>query len=250
MAGSKILICDDEVAVVEILETRLKSLGYEVCKAYDGEEALAKLKSEKPNLIITDVLMPKLTGYEFMKKIRADKDTKDIPTIVVSAKNSMRDFFAAVNNVHFMSKPYDPKVLMDTIEKLLAAGGGVQSKNVILGGVEEQLIAKVKELLTSFGLNVFKALNEDDAYNLAKTLRPKFILLQFWEDLSVMDPAKLAVRLSQDSKLAVLPFYVFCKGSVALDAMKTFKGDRMIGYSQSSDLLKKLEELFKENVTA
>lgn len=253
MANTKILVCDDESAVVDVIVTRLKALGYEACTASDGEEAFLKIKAEKPSIIITDVLMPKQTGYELLKKIRSDNETKNIPAIVMSAKGSMRDFFAGISNVNFIPKPYDANVLIETIEKLLSGGIGAQnvSKNVVLVGVEEQVLAKVQECLLTFGLHIFRALHEEDALSMVRSLRPKFILCQFWEDVNILDPVKLVGMLSKDAKLSAIPFYVFCKqGSLALDAMKNFKGDRLIAFSQNSDLLKKLEELFKEKAPA
>ncbi len=119
MPIKKILIVDDEPAIVDILSARLKAAGFEICTAADGLEAVAKVKSEKPNLIIMDVLMPKMTGFEAMKKIRENPESRGIPAIVISARGSMKDYFNDITGVEFLPKPYEPKDLVHRIELLL-----------------------------------------------------------------------------------------------------------------------------------
>ena len=80
---------------------------------------MAKVKSEKPNLIIMDVLMPKMTGFEAMKKIRENPESRGIPAIVISARGSMKDYFNDITGVEFLPKPYEPKDLVHRIELLL-----------------------------------------------------------------------------------------------------------------------------------
>ena len=108
MSLKKILIVDDEPAIIEILSSRLKATGYEICTARDGVEAIAKVKSEKPDLIIMDVLMPRMTGFEAMKKIRDMPEGHGVPALVISAKGSMRDYFSDITGVEFIPKPYEP----------------------------------------------------------------------------------------------------------------------------------------------
>jgi CheY-like chemotaxis protein len=252
MASKKILIVDDEPPIIEILSSRLRATGYEVCSAADGVEAVEKVKSEKPNLIIMDVLMPRMTGFEAMKKIRDMPESRGIPALVISARGSMRDYFADITGVEFIPKPYDPKELVARIEILLGNAGAAQggSKRVILVGVEDFLIAKIRTLLSSLGYQILTALNEEDAFNLAKNLRPNFILCQFWEEESVLDAKKLHGKLAEHAALVHLPLYVYSKEALSLDAMKTFKGDRLITYNDSSDLLKKLGLLIGKMVVA
>ena len=252
MAAKKILIVDDEPAIVEILSARLTAAGYAVCTASDGVEALEKVKSEKPNLIIMDVLMPRMTGFEAMQKIRLDPETRKIPALVISAKGSMRDYFADVTGVEFIPKPYDPKDLVNRIEILTGDTGASQSglKTAILIGVEDFLIGKIRTFLSSLNCQVLTALNEEDALNLAKNLHPSFILCQFWEEETVLDAKKLSGKLAEHATLVHVPMYVYCKEALSLDAMKTFKGDRLITYNDSADLLKKLGILLEKIISS
>lgn len=242
MSLKKILIADDEPAIVEILSARLRSLGYDVCSARDGVEAVEKVKSEKPNLIIMDVLMPRMTGFEAMRKIRDDRETRGIPALVISARGSMRDYFSDITGVEFIPKPYDPKDLVARVEALLGNQTPRETgpRRVILVGVEDFLVAKIRTLLSSLNCQVLTALNEEDAFSLAKNLHPSFILCQYWEEESILDPKKLSGKLAEHAALVHVPLYVYCKEALSLDAMKTFKGDRLVSYSDSTDLLKKL----------
>lgn len=83
--GKKILIVDDDLTLREMYEERLKFDGYVVIGASDGEEAIAKTQSEMPDLILLDVMMPKLNGIDVMKKLRGDEKTKNIPIIILTA---------------------------------------------------------------------------------------------------------------------------------------------------------------------
>ena len=124
MLEKKILVVDDEPDIIEILSIRLRTAGFEVSSAKNGEEAVAKAKSEKPLVIIMDVMMPVMSGFEALQKIRQDPGTKNIPVIVLSSKGGMKDFFADMHGVEFMQKPFDFEVLMSRIEALV---GGVQA---------------------------------------------------------------------------------------------------------------------------
>ncbi|HIE08638.1 MAG TPA: response regulator, partial [Armatimonadetes bacterium] len=77
--GKKILVVDDEKHIVRLVQVNLERAGYEVITAYDGDEALKKVKEERPDLIVLDVMMPKMDGFEVMKHLKADPTTRDIP---------------------------------------------------------------------------------------------------------------------------------------------------------------------------
>ena len=127
MASKKILIVDDEPAMIEVLETRLTGFGYQTCSARDGVEALEKVKREKPDLIIMDVMMPRMTGFEALKKIRDNPESHKIPALVVS-DGRMKDYFTNITGVEFISKPYDVKELVNRIEILIGGKGASREK--------------------------------------------------------------------------------------------------------------------------
>lgn len=82
--SKKILIVDDEKNVIEILTKKLAAEGFEVSAAYDGEDALVKADSLKPDLILLDIIMPKLDGISVLKKLKESEDLKNIPIIILS----------------------------------------------------------------------------------------------------------------------------------------------------------------------
>src|SRR5262249_19858455 len=86
MAKGKILVVDDEIYIVHILDFSLGMEGYDVITALDGEQAVEKARAEKPDLIVLDIMMPKLDGYETCKILKGEKETRDIPVILLSAK--------------------------------------------------------------------------------------------------------------------------------------------------------------------
>lgn len=243
MSEKKILLVDDESAFVHVFETRLKAAGFAVCSASDGEDALRKIKTEKPDLIVMDILMPKISGYAAAQKIRDNIETKRIPLIMTSGKAGMKEFCEGLSDVEFLAKPFEAETLIDRIEHHLKIHRERASrpKIVVLAGVEDLLVKKIRDLLESLRYKVRIALNEEDAFRAARADRPHFILCQFWEDSHILDPQKLAALISRDAVLMEVPLFVFCKESLSLDAAKSFKDDRLIVYRETSDLLRKME---------
>jgi len=249
MASKKILVVDDDPDIVTVLAQRLTSSGYEVCTALDGEDAIAKTKSEKPALIVLDVLMPKLTGYEVLETIRKEDELRKIPVIIISAKGSMRDFFTDLPNVEFVPKPYDPRALLSKVERLLWESekqNADGSKRIVLLGVQESLTNKIQMSISALGLQAFLALNEEDAFQLAQQLNPGNILCQFWEDENILSARKLKKKLDSHPLLKEVPFYVYCEERIAVEALKVFADGRVIVYREKEELLNKVGELFKE----
>jgi two-component system alkaline phosphatase synthesis response regulator PhoP len=127
MSKGKILVVDDEVYIVHILDFSLGMEGYEVVTALDGEEALAKVKSEGPDLIVLDIMMPKLDGYETCRILKSDPDAKHIPVILLSAKvllsakgrNVDQQMGFQVGADDYITKPFSPRKLVERIKLIL-----------------------------------------------------------------------------------------------------------------------------------
>src|SRR3990167_5303752 len=86
MEESKIiLLVDDDLTLREMYEERLKAEGFNIIQATNGEEALQKAKESKPNVILLDIMMPKVNGFDVLKELKADDDLKDIPVIILTA---------------------------------------------------------------------------------------------------------------------------------------------------------------------
>lgn len=85
MEGKVILLVDDDLTLREMYEERLKAEGYEIIQATNGEEALQKAKESKPNIILLDIMMPKINGFDVLKQLKADAEMKDTPVIILTA---------------------------------------------------------------------------------------------------------------------------------------------------------------------
>ena len=121
MAKGRILVVDDEIYIVHILDFSLGMEGYEVITALDGEQALEKARSEKPDLIVLDIMMPKLDGYETCKLLKAEDGTKNIPVILLSAKgrNVDQKIGFEVGADDYITKPFSPRKLVERINAIL-----------------------------------------------------------------------------------------------------------------------------------
>ena len=121
MSKGKILVVDDEIYIVHILDFSLGMEGYEVVTALDGEQALEKVKTEKPDLIVLDIMMPKLDGYEVCKHIKSNAGTQHIPVILLSAKgrNVDQKLGFDVGADDYITKPFSPRKLVERINQLL-----------------------------------------------------------------------------------------------------------------------------------
>jgi two-component system, cell cycle response regulator len=121
MSKAKILVVDDIKQNVKLLRVILTTSDYDVVEAYDGEEALEKVKTENPDLILLDIMMPKLTGYEVCHKLRKDETTKNIPIIMITALHEMDDRIQGieVGADDFISKPFNKSELLARVRSLL-----------------------------------------------------------------------------------------------------------------------------------
>lgn len=128
MAKGRILVVDDEIYIVHILDFSLGMEGYEVITALDGELALEKARTEKPDLIVLDIMMPKLDGYETCKRLKADPITKDMPVILLSAKGRNVDQKVGfeVGADDYITKPFSPRKLVERINAILGHGTSQQ----------------------------------------------------------------------------------------------------------------------------
>lgn len=119
--SSKILIVDDNETNVELICMHLKPFNYEILKAYDGDEALSTVEKDPPDLILLDLMMPKISGYEVCQKIKSNPKTTLIPIIVISALRELEDKIKAMElgADDFLIKPFNKLELITRIKSLL-----------------------------------------------------------------------------------------------------------------------------------
>ena len=118
---SKVLIVDDNEQNVELLEAYLADVGYQVAKAYDGDEALEAVAKDPPDLILLDIMMPRVSGFEVCRKLKADEATRPIPIVMVTALNELQDIEKGVDagTDDFLTKPVNKLELLARVKSLL-----------------------------------------------------------------------------------------------------------------------------------
>ncbi len=118
----RILIVEDEPEAVELLEFNLKQAGYAVTAAADGAEALKKIRATPPDLVLLDVMLPEMDGFEICKVVRLEAATAKIPIIMLTAKASELDRVLGLElgADDYLTKPYSPRELLLRVKKILA----------------------------------------------------------------------------------------------------------------------------------
>jgi DNA-binding response OmpR family regulator len=119
----RILCIEDEPEMIDLIRLILSRKGFEVLGASGGEDGIYKVRREKPDLVLLDLMMPFVDGWEVYQQMKADEATKDIPVIVVTAKAQSIDkvlglHIAKVDD--YIAKPFSPKDLISSVERVLA----------------------------------------------------------------------------------------------------------------------------------
>ncbi len=117
----KILLADDEEDVKIVLKMYLETKDFEVVTAYDGLDAIDQARREKPDVILLDIMMPVLDGFEVCRRLKADPDTQNIPVIMVSAASHAESVQKGikVGAADYIVKPFDPEALEKLINKVI-----------------------------------------------------------------------------------------------------------------------------------
>ncbi len=173
--NKKILIVDDEKAIVDILNHNLRKDGYSTLQAYDGEEALNVFKKEKPDLVLLDVMLPKMDGFSVCKTIR---QTDNTPIIMVTAKEDVVDKVIGLElgADDYITKPFSVREVMARIKANLRKWDGIETNKK-----DAENTDGTKNSMLEFGplvLDTYKYETKVDGKNVDLTLR-EFELLKF-----------------------------------------------------------------------
>lgn len=118
----RVLAVDDEPSIVRLVTAALTTRGYEVIPAYDGQDALDKVALEKPDLIVLDIMMPRMDGREAARRLAKDPKTAKIPIVFLSAigdLDSQLDTLEELKDVEYLTKPFDVRELGDYVDAML-----------------------------------------------------------------------------------------------------------------------------------
>src|SRR5688500_17646401 len=142
MAGELVLVIDDSPTITKVVQLVLTKAGYQVQTAADGEQGLASVRSQRPDLILLDFVMPRMNGYQFCRELTADAKLRDIPVVLMSAKGDQvgERFVKVMGIVDYITKPFSPEaitaVVQHTINKYARRRADDHS-GVIIAGSDE-----------------------------------------------------------------------------------------------------------------
>jgi two-component system alkaline phosphatase synthesis response regulator PhoP len=194
MSQKKILIVDDESDILDLLEYNLEKEGYEVIKAMDGEEAIKRAEKEKPDLILLDIMMPKLDGIETCRRIREIPDLQQVYVVFLTARSEeyseLAGFEAGADD--YIPKPIKPRVLMSRIRAIMRRDpqsredNGNRLKIHDLEIIQDEYIVRRGEEVFSLPRKEFELLHFM-ASKPGKVFRREKLLEKIWGDVYVVD---------------------------------------------------------------
>ena len=122
----RILAVDDEPNIVRLIQVNLERHGYQVETANNGAQALAKIKANRPDLLVSDVMMPEMDGFELLANVRRDPALMDLPVIMLTAKAQDKDVLAGYTGGAdmYLTKPFNPQELLSFVKRILSSSDG------------------------------------------------------------------------------------------------------------------------------
>lgn len=195
-----ILVCDDEKDIVSALEIYLKTEGYEVFKAYNGQEALEIIKKNEIHLVLMDIMMPVCDGVTATAKLR---ENSNVPVIFLSAKGEDTDKILGLNvgADDYVTKPFNPVEVLarvrSQLRRYMQLGGNVKKENLVIGNIElcdaskEVFVDGEAVTLTPLEFDILKLLMQ----NAGKVLSPKEIYRTVWNEEPIGNESTVAVHI-------------------------------------------------------
>jgi PAS domain S-box-containing protein len=197
-----ILIADDEPSMCLLLRQELEAAGFDVREAHDGAEALAAIRAERPNLVILDVLMPGLSGFDVAAVLRSDPRTYDIPIVILSViQDRAQGMRLGVD--HYFTKPVDTAVLVREVGLLLAEGQS--RKKVLVVDEDSQTLRMLSSALEARGYAVTSALGAEEGIAKATVERPDLVMVRSL----VCERHDLVKTLRLDKQMEAISFLLF-----------------------------------------
>ncbi len=119
--SKKIVLAEDEPQIARLIEFKLKKEGYSVTRKENGEEAIKAIKEDKPDLILLDIMMPVMGGYEVLRRLKEDEDLKSVPVIMLTARAQEKDVVKgiAMGAEDYITKPFHPAELLARVKRIL-----------------------------------------------------------------------------------------------------------------------------------
>jgi two-component system alkaline phosphatase synthesis response regulator PhoP/two-component system response regulator VicR len=131
----RVLVVDDEVNIVRLIQVNLERHGYQVTTANNGVQALEKIREDRPDLLVSDVMMPEMDGFELLANVRRDPSLSDLPVIMLTAKAQDRDVMEGYTRGAdmYLTKPFNPAELLNFAKRILSSQSEYGEKVYELG---------------------------------------------------------------------------------------------------------------------
>jgi PAS domain S-box-containing protein len=205
ISGKTILAVDDDPNIREFLRQELEAAGYRVNEASDGIEAINMIKTQRPDLIILDIMMPKMSGFDVAAVIKNDPATMDIPIIVLSiVEDKERGYRIGIDR--YLTKPVNTDELLREIEILISKG--VSKKKVLVVDEDETTVKTISESLAAKGYNVVSVCNGSECIDKAKAEKPDMIIM----DAVILERNDIVKTLRFEKGLEKVLFILMGKG--------------------------------------
>lgn len=200
-----VLICDDDPSTVTLLQTLLEQQNYRVLTVASGQEAVEQATASQPDVILLDLLMPRMNGWETMAALKQRLDTKDIPIIISSFLSPEKSAFPATGFVDWMVKPLDEASLFRSLKQVVASSH--QRVRVLIVEDDSDLAQVLITLFKHHEIEVYHAQTGREAIRLSQQVNPDLLILDLI--LPDRDGFEVVEWLSQHNCLHSLPLVVY-----------------------------------------
>ncbi len=173
-SGTKVIICDDEPEVREVLQAMLEERGYRVLAVESGEELVRAAKRFKPDVILLDLFMPGMNGFETLANLKSDEETAGIPVIIVSVLGH-EEADSPFDLAGWVDKPLDERSLVETLEHALGLAG--RKPRIMIVEDDQDLARVIKESFERHGIKTLHAQSGAEAIELSRELAPDLLIL-------------------------------------------------------------------------
>ncbi len=246
----KLLVVDDEPSITSMLKRYLESLKYAVVTANDGIEALDKVETYHPDIIVLDVLMPKMDGYRVLEELqKKDDKVKHTPVIVLTARKGMKNIFEMAPQVkHFVEKPFDSKDLISKIEVLSQEIKKDKARifRALLIGMDWDVMRPIRSLLEAREILVFTASDATKSVEEAVKHQPDMI---FCASLVAggMDIITLCNFFKDMPTTKGTPLIVYdTSGHLTASQAERINATKIIDYQRHEDLVTKIDDYLRD----
>ncbi len=245
--GKRILVVDDEPDIAKLIQIYLEKEGYFVIKAFNGEEAIALARKEKPDLVTLDIMMEKMDGFEVLRQLKNDPSTLNIPVVILSIVSDERKGFR-IGATDYLSKPINPRRLVKVINDILGKKLYEKDKKrkILIADDDANIIKLLSRVLKGKGFEIFEANNGLEAIKLAEEKRPHLVLLDL--RMPEMDGYQVIEKLKKSNTTSHIPIvvmtaYEFDRGKTRILNMAT---EHLSKSFSVETLTTKLEEILRE----